>query len=357
MKKKGNLGDEPVKYQTMSLEEFEEVGFNLEQRQDDEAYGYFREMVYFYEAYYKKSTVVAKNSADDQVAVEYAGYVKQKLLNYLIRYGTFLKMTKQKNEHDAKDTLERALQLDRTNPIGNYRLGFLAYKRQNYSQASDYFQTAIDKQAHDSKSKWLLNPQQLYHAHLYLVNSSLFMAKQTNERLKQLSDANYPVLEQYDMSPFFNVIGENEAYLHQRAFVKRTNGGGEEYCSKQECENILDDERLKDCIILYQSDHEFILRYNDHAETFLPDYARLLKDFLLLSSATNILTAEHLPDHFTSTNVNPNTYSKRIHRLRSLLTDFNIPSVIQTRRGSVTAYFYNESIPFIIMERVEDEMN
>ncbi|MGJ9384329.1 tetratricopeptide repeat protein [Salipaludibacillus sp. CF4.18] len=341
-----------MKYTNMTLEELEEAESNLEQKGPDEVKdGHFRERINLYEAYYRKAYKKGKISHDLN-DMKYTEYVKSKLLTDLIKFGTYMKMSYQKNDIDAYTALKRALSLDRKNPVVNYRLGFIAYKRRDYHDASGFFQSAIDAHSDKNTKTWLLNSQQVYHAHLYLVNSALFIAKQTNERLKKLPEIEYRVLDSYDTSPFYDVINENETYLTNHAFMMRTNEETR-YCSKENCDDFYEEGYVENHMILYFSDRSESLSFNGTKEVVLTDFADLLKKFLLHSSSDNPLSLEEIFEVYGISQTEKNTYIQRIRRLRRRLTELGIPEIIITSsKRNVTSYYFDGSVPFTIMQRV-----
>ena len=69
--------------------------------------------------------------------------------------------------------------------------------------------------------------------------------------------AEYRVLKQYDLT--HSLIGLMKlSYMSRNAFVKRWNEG-EERCSKEDCNYIFEEVNLQDCIILYNSDYEYLV--------------------------------------------------------------------------------------------------
>ncbi|UTR10209.1 helix-turn-helix domain-containing protein [Evansella sp. LMS18] len=352
-------------YQRMTLEELEAMESSvLDKLDSEEDWGSFGDVIRFYEAYYGRALNRAKKTRDEFDRAS-ESYIKEKLIRYLVEYGTYMKMIYQKSDKHAEEALIKAVALNPALPIAYYRLGFLAYKKKDYKTAALRFQQTLDDQGRARDNKWQLNDRQLYHAHLYLVNSSLFVAKETNERLKEFPEGEYEKLA-YDISPLYEWIDENEAKLQRNAFVKRTNEGSE-YCSREECDYIYERADLKDCLILYNSDRSYLIRFNNQRRNDVTaDRARMLRHFLLNSSRENPLKKSDLIEHFQTTEVSNNAFVQKISRLRKQLNNIDIPEIIETapqdtemiRQGvrTETAYFYNGRFPFIIMERVGDEL-
>lgn len=338
---------------TKSLEELEEIEQDLLMQEGlDRNDGYYGRLINVYKDMYKLISSRARKTRDEYDNLN-VNIVKIKLIDTLILYGTFMKMEHTKSDGEARSSLKEVLKYEPYNSIANYRLGFLAYKDKKYNESICYFQKAIDYQNSKQNQKWGLNEQQLYRAHLYLVNSSLFVANETNEKMKNFALDKQP-LANYTLSPLFDIINDNEKYIRSRAFIKYTNNDSA-YCSKEECDDIYEIGKYDNCIILYFSDREYGLSYNGERHPINASNAYLLKDFLLNSSTKQSLKLQDLEDHFQNTFIQKNTFIQRIQRLRNKLREFKIPEIIindQTR--GETAYYFNGTVPFIVMERVEE---
>lgn len=345
-----------MRYRCKSLEELEEIEQDL---RDQEGIGrndgFYGKLIDLYEEMYRvavKREKETRNQFDRDCFI----FIKRQLIKSLVLYGTYIKMANEKNDGNAEITLKKVLNYDSKNPIAYYRLGFLAYKSRRFHKSCHYFQKAIEYHTYEQNQEWPLNEQQLYHAHLYLVNSSLFIAKETNEKMKSLFFPEQP-LKQYNLSPLFEMINDNDNYLSRHAFVKHTNEG-HDYCSKEDCDTFYESNTHENLLILYFSDRESVVRYNDTKNTMNATYARMLKDFLLKSSAEESLLKRDLHDHFDKGEVKDNTYIQKVRRLREKLRVLQIPEVIESDlTRTKTAYFYNGKIPFTVMERVEESID
>ncbi len=342
-----------MRYKGKTLEELEDIELDLlEQEGVGRNDGFYGRLIGLYEEMYKLAKRSAKETGNES-DLAIAANIRKQLIKSLILYGTYIKMGHEKSDRDAEVTLQKVINYDARNPIVHYRLGFLAYKSRQYHKACLYFQQAIEYQGNLVSKEWQLNEQQLYHAHLFLVNSSLFVAKETNEKLQQLSLPGQQ-LTTYQLSPLFEMINSNTLYLNQHAFVKHT-PDGRQSCSKEECDDIYEGDTNDHCIILYFSDRECGLRFNKERKILNATYARMLKDFLLHSSKKQSLIQEDLIEHFNKGKVKRNTFIQKIGRLRDKLAEFDILNIIDSDGSrSQTAYYYNEEVPYIIMERVEE---
>lgn len=342
-----------MRYKGKTLEELEDFEQELLSEEGvGRNDGFYGKLIGLYEEMYRLAGKKARETRDEYDN-SYVSFIKKQLIKSLIRYGTYIKIGNQKSDSDAEVTLKKVLIYDAHNPVAHYRLGFLAYKSKRFHKAVLNFQQAIDFQAFSESQDWKLNEQQLYHAHLYLVNSSLFVAKGTNDKLKKLSVPGQE-LSEYQLSPLFDVINSNTIYLNQHAFVKHT-PEGRMFCSKEECEDLYETDTNDNCIVLYFSDRECGLRFNKERKIINATYAGMLKDFLLHSSKTQSLIQQDLMDYFNKGNVQQNTYVQKVGRLQKKIREFQIPKIIESDRSRTqTAYYYNELVPFVVMERVEE---
>ena len=186
--------------------------------------------------------------------------IKKGLISNLIHYGTYLKTEFRKDDHTAERTLKKATRYDRENPVANYRLGFLAYKRRNYIKSIVYFQNALQFHAKREESIYSLTPQQMYNANLYLSSSALYIAKDAQKASDKVEgDINKTTISNLELSPLYEIITQNEKYLRSHAFTI-TSQNGKEMCSREECDRLI--ESNSDTFILF-SDREHMVFYQE----------------------------------------------------------------------------------------------
>ncbi|MCL6615846.1 MAG: tetratricopeptide repeat protein [Anoxybacillus ayderensis] len=280
-------------------------------------------------------------------------YVKKQLVSYLIHYGTYLKTQLRKDERMAKTAFQKALRYDSENPIAHYRLGFLAYKEEEYATAQRYFEKALEYQKTYSNPEFCLNERQLYYAHLYLANSALFIAEKTYRSLEKFPDYINDQGAPAELSFLHELLQRNENILTMQAFTKWT-PTGKAYCSKEECEEIMMDPP-RDTVVLYFSDRQNVVAYNG-SEVCLPhDPAEMLCYFLVKTNEARPATKYDMEVFFQSkqnVDIPTNTFVQKIRRLREKLRYVRVPDMINSCqfRGK-TAYYYNGSVDYIIMYR------
>lgn len=286
-------------------------------------------------------------------------YIKRNIVTHLIQYGTYLKSQSEKNPCEAVRNLQRALRYEPINPIASYRLGFIEYRNKNYSRALVYFNDALNFQKSSTEKSFQLNAQQEKNAYLYLTNSGLHIAKKSYDEMKGKYEELPAELNSYELSILYAHLQSNELYLQNRAFRKVTKEGME-YCSKEKCEEIINSEP-ENTLILYFNDRNTQLLFNGYERKLYGNRPDILRHLLLRSSKEDPATPMDMMDYFLDTHINglaPKTYVTAISRLRANLTEVEVPDVIRNIRiGNSPAYYYDGSLPFIVMNRVDEETN
>jgi tetratricopeptide (TPR) repeat protein len=331
-----------------SIEELEEIEEELNEQ--EHGYSNFSMKIDLYKEMYRKlSQLVRQHNEDVQSSLD---YVKRKLIYCLIHYGTYLKTEYQKDDYLATRCLEEALKYDKTNPLAAYRLGFLSYKFNEYTKAIQYFQNALDNDQYHRQHLYQLNEQQQLNAHLYLTNCALHIAKEAYEKMNQLPLAKTHKIPKQELSPLFSSLIENEQYLLRHAFYK-VNKEGRTTCSKAECEKLISSPP-HDTLLVYFSDRTIIAVFNGKEASLTQDQGNMLSYFLLNSSEALPATRH---DFSVVDTIIPNTYTTNVNRLRRKLTQQGFPSLIQTKRYyNETGYYFDESFPFYIMYRSDEEI-
>jgi tetratricopeptide (TPR) repeat protein len=341
-----------------TLEELEDLELELLEKEEVSDHPNYAEQIDIYEEMYHIVKKQVRKKEQDQ---NYLDYISRKLLNKLIKYGTYLKMKYQKDDHTAIRSLEKALKFDPHNPIVAYRLGFLSYKHRKYHKALQNFQLALEHQPYYTKTEYLLNEQQILNAHVYLTNSALYIAKQSHEQMMNLKTESIEALSTYEFSSLYNSLLDNENYLEKHGFYKVTKDG-KTTCSKTDCDQIMDNAPPTNTVLLYFSDRTIRLYYNQEEIEISQRMGDILRYLLMRSSqeepATRISLFHYFPRARTEGEVKKNTFIKTISRVTDELEKCEIPPVVHTKNfRNETGYYYDGSIPFIIMYRVDEETN
>ncbi|WP_046181388.1 tetratricopeptide repeat protein [Domibacillus tundrae] len=330
-----------MKFHEMSFEELEEYEAELLEKDDNYALH-----VSFYEEMYRRIYPLARK--DKENYSDYLDYVRRFLVDYLIKYGAYLKMVYQKDDYTAESSLQKALKYDKQNPIAHYRLGFLAYKKKNYNKACSYFQDSLEYDRSYTVKEYKLNSDQLYYAHLYLTNSALHIAASSYEELELLPvNDNISHLPNLKISPFYEYLSQNEKYIEENAFYKVTEKE-KTTCSRDKCDELFD-EREINTLYLYFQDRSIQAAFNDSVIYLSPQSAEKLRYLLLKSSVENPVT------RVMDGEVAINTFIQAMKRLRDKLKECGISDVIESvNYKEETAYYFNKTCPFVVMYRTDD---
>lgn len=288
--------------------------------------------------------------------------IESDVTEHLVKYGTYLKTEFQKDDAAAEKTLKQALRYDQTIPQAHYRLGFLAYKKEEYNNALFHFQHAVENQRLNPLHKMSLSNQQSYHALLYLSNSALYMAAEAQQQSREMSiqhDVEEKKIEQLTLSPLYALIDANASYLAQHAF-QITDSRGQRGVSWEEYEEMMD-KADSDELMLDMTGREIWARYGREAVKLTIYNAELLRTLMLNSSEASPLAKTGLSDLFSvkSGEIKIERYVKSISRLRQKLLLLNLPEdvigmVAKPLNGQDTSYFYRATaIPFMLIEHAE----
>jgi len=330
-----------------TLEELYDIEIDLKMENEMD-YGYYSKLISIYKAMI--NLLLAKER--DKLEEEDLICIKERLVDYLIKYGTYQKTSLEKNRHEAKRALKEALQLNRKNPIVHYRLGFLAYQEEDYLEALKSFHHTVKYREFNSTSKYLLNELQLYYAQLYLTNSALQIAEKTQQKIKPPENKPKPL--PYETSPYLPLIQRNEEELLSNAFYYQTREG-RKTCSKEECDNFFEQSQPE--IVLYFGDREIYCKFGGLEKKLSINQGYIL--YLLLNSSVNKpRTRQMFTDYFELSKkreLTSNTFRVRINRFKEGLQRIGVGNLIQqTIVNNETAYYVDESTPYIILYRVDD---
>lgn len=331
----------------LSVDELIDKQAELHEAKNEGIENVLRELTAVEEALYQK----IKRDRNSEYA-DSLDMIKDSLIFNLINYGSYLKTEYRKDDHTAKETLKKALKFDCENPVAHYRLGFLAYKNRDYSNATIHFQNALKNK--DASGDFSLTAQQIYNATLYLTNSGLHIAKQAQESLEEIEGEFKENAVNLELSPLYEMIAHTDRYFRNNAFTVRTETE-EKRCSIDECEEIIDS-RDHEQVILYFSDYEVFVYYQTEFTTLKIPQAELFRELMLRSNEEYPLTRRDLFGYVGE--ILANSFTKRIERLRKDLAKCNIPDTIiitRPKKGDriETAYSYNHSFSYKLIQRTD----
>lgn len=344
-----------MRYTNMTLEELEEEDRQLHlQTPDLEESLLYQRKIELYKAMHLKVKQRVHRKLEGQ---SYLDDITEHLVFNLVHYGTYLKKADQKVEQVAIPNLKRALSYDPHNPIAAYRLGFIYYRNHNFINAANYFQKAIFSGRFNLNKKMALTDRQKVNAQLYLTNSALHIAKESQEDLAKFPADEVEKLPGYEFSSLYDSITDNDAYLSNHAFYQETSGG-RTTCSKRHCDELAMD-NPENTIVLYFADVETSVSFNGKSEVLTKRTSDVLRHLLTSSSvgapANTHAVKECFGDLKPDQDVTWITYRRTVSRIRESLEACAIPAVIETSSGS-QAYYYNGSLPYMIFYRVDDEI-
>jgi hypothetical protein len=338
--------------QNKTVEELLDMEEELKAEIDTEEKPYYYKLIEVYEHLYR---AIGKDPHSEyQSSLD---SIKAKLISYLVKYGTHLKTVEQKDDYAAERSLKKAIRYEKKLPIAHYRLGFLSYKKRNFTQALACFQGALSFQKQECDADYKLNHQQMHNAHLYLANCCLFIAKQTHEELENLHlDVDLDKTPGYEVSPLYQMISNNEQYLANHEYLLITSGK-EEYCNKEDIENLQDE---NETLVLNYTGREYLLIFNGREKRLSKSHAEMLRYFLINSREDTPLTRHHFFDVFSVSGENGevprNTYIQNVRRIRHKLSEAGIPEEVLINKSdkNETAYYYKQKYPYMIIQRSDD---
>jgi tetratricopeptide (TPR) repeat protein len=343
-----------MRLRDLSLEQLEELEQELHDQEEPND-GYYAELVNLYKEMHRRLNPLAKKDPN-QYGFSMQ-YTQKLLVSYLIKYGTYLKMTKIKDDDLAIKSLKEAIDFDPINPMAHYRLGFLSYKNKDFSSAVQYFESAIDFHPTYKNTDYTLNEKQLVHAYMYLTNSALHVAGKTYKKMEKLERGQSEQLPNYELSPIYKLLSHNDDYLLANAFYKITNQNICT-CSKQDCEDTIEN-YPHNTVVLYFNDRENIIMFNGREVKVSQKQAETLRHMLLLCSKDQPGTRMTFRDFFSSFGedgeVKIKTFRKSMERLNEKLGTIGLEDAIKgARYREEPAYSFEENIPYMVLYRVDD---
>jgi tetratricopeptide (TPR) repeat protein len=114
----------------------------------------------------------------------------KKLAKLFVSQGEYFKMADKPDPNLAKRYLEKALQMQKDHPVANYRLGYLYYRRNEYTRAVSFFEKALDGSMEEE-----LNDTQRMLANMFLVNCGIKIAKEAIKEINFIEGNVYSELE------------------------------------------------------------------------------------------------------------------------------------------------------------------
>jgi tetratricopeptide (TPR) repeat protein len=333
-----------------SIEDLLDYQQELHLARDEEREGSLRILVELYDELYKRIS----RDRDSEYAPSLDG-IKKRLVSYLVRYGTYLKVEDKKDDYAAESALKKAIGIQRQLPIAYYRLGFLNFKKRSYSMALLHLENALGINERIESEEYVLNDQQRYNARLYMINSALYIAEKAQKELDQETDiVQGGPLPNLELSPMYEMIRNNEHYLQTNAFTMMTKDS-RKHMSREDCDRFV--EQPQAAIILYFSDQQNLIIFLGEEKVLTSNQAEMLRYFLLYSNEQEPVLKNSFFDLFIGGDANGeipnNTYTQNVARLRTKLINAGISdSVIESKSTPAgPGYYFNENLPYFIIHR------
>lgn len=340
----------------MTLEELEDYEQELNDQEEVTEFASSSNKIQLYKEMYRQVRRLMQGNRDEYE--HYLTYITGKLVYQLVHYGSYLKMGTEKDDRTAYSCLKDALNFEPKNPVASYRLGFLSYKERDYVKAASFFHKALEDNQ-NSKSTYKLTDRQVMNAHLYLANSSLYVAMEAHEGMKELDVGIGKEIPEYEFSALFRSLQGNEQYLLENAFYKIT-PEGKNTCSKEQCNEVMDNIPAG-TLVLYFNDRTIELGYGEMVIEMSKPRGDIILHLLTKSSEQSPATRHDLQHSFQrldhSGEVNRNTFTQAVNRLQRKLVNEGVPPFIRNMnyRGE-NSYYFDHSLKYIVMYRVDEEI-
>lgn len=344
-----------MRYHDIGFDELEELEQEIHLQEDGSQESLNYPKLELYDAMHAHLTVLA---AEDEDYRKYHIYIQQKLINYLLCYSGRFASTDANQRYGAERALEKVLQYDPENPVASYRLGCLCQEQHLHAEAIGFFQRALNSQQMENHRDYQLNGEQITRAVLSTSACSLHLASRAfvassvegptenrltddfSELFTELSECTYGL-----QNSAYRVISENDAFL----------------CSRLDCAAILA-KGMKDTIVLFFNTEGAELIYNGITEKLTAEQGYLLQHLLTRSSQTVPMTPLDAKIFFMNTHVKTGVtepvFTKAVEGVVQTLREIEVPSAIRsTEAHGQSAYYFNSSSKFMVMGRVDEEIN
>ncbi|MFS0777664.1 hypothetical protein ABC255_16900 [Neobacillus sp. 3P2-tot-E-2] len=199
----------------------------------------------------KELLEVARKQRDRTLEKE----ITKKLVKLYVSQGEYFKMGDKPDLNIAKRYLEKALQMQKDHPVANYRLGYLYYRRSEYTKAVSSFERALDGSMEEE-----LNDTQRMLANMFLVNCGIKIAKEAIHEINFTEDNVYTELEIERIERYKNEILVLDEEIFNKMFYRKIENGTEEKIGEYEFINFKPD---KSQILLKRSDQGMEIHFQD----------------------------------------------------------------------------------------------
>lgn len=278
--------------------------------------------------------------------------IQKALIEHLLHYGAYMKTYYKRDLIDDQKSLSKVLKYDRGNALAYYRLGIYAYRKNFYVTAAVHFNNALKSHERNAHSPYSLSEQQHYQVLLYLQNSTLKVAMETEDMIRKVAETR-DEKSGLDLPTIQGNIVHQEVYLQSHTFTVLSENGIK-LASADECKDLIDKEVENSPLILYFSDDQQSIIYQKEEVPLTILQATILKRILLHHTEGKPVEKAELADLFASHDqvgkVPDAIYQKALTRLKKQLNKLGLSEVI-IEQGVENLSLMN--IPFLCIQRIE----
>lgn len=153
--------------------------------------------------------------------------LRNQLVKLYVRQAEYFKLSPEPNYKTARLYLKKALQLEKENPIANYRLGYVEYVDQNWSKAIYHLNRAIDGTDLESISE-----VQETLAHMFLVNCGIELARESLAEI-EFKELQFDSKNDEKLTHYRNTLKVQEERLFERLYYRKIQQGTESILSEE----------------------------------------------------------------------------------------------------------------------------
>ncbi|WP_042355643.1 tetratricopeptide repeat protein [Bacillus rubiinfantis] len=187
-----------------------------------------------------------------------AAAARRALVKLYVTYGEYFKTASEPNPQVAFHYLKKAVSLQKDHPIANYRLAHLYYRRGKYPEALVHFEKALAGSADEG-----LNESQEIITNMFMVNSSMIIAKQALAEIESLEVNPYLNLDNKLIGRYrpemLGALGD----MFETKYYRKISVEKEEIITDEALETILENRAnpvtitfIDGCATLYLMHHE-----------------------------------------------------------------------------------------------------
>lgn len=148
--------------------------------------------------------------------------IEKKLVTLYVSQAEYFKMAEKPDPYVAERYLEKAVRLQSDHPVANYRLGYLYYRKQEYTKAIRHFEKALEGSETEG-----LNDTQTVLANMFMVNCGIRIAKESILEVQSIEENMYSDLEKERIEKYRKEVLVLDEDVFERMFYKKLEDGVE----------------------------------------------------------------------------------------------------------------------------------